>query len=617
MCGICGVFGRGDRATVESMLDTLVHRGPDDGFVVGGESFSLGARRLSIVDVEGGRQPMSNERATVWAAENGELYNSPRLRPTLLAGGHILHTHCDTEVLPHLYEDHGTALPKHIDGMFAIAVWDDEKKIGLLARDRMGKKPLYFWRRGDQLFFASEIKALLQIPGFVREISFEALHHFLSLKHVPHPLSIFKGVSILPPAHSLVFEPGKPLRIERYWDVSFAVRAEAETQSEEAMIDRFLELLRQGVTRRLMADVPIGFFLSGGLDSSLSTALAAELSPGRIKTFTLAYANESTTPGKEADRRWARWVAEKYGTEHHEETIEFSNFPDNLRKILTCFDEPFAGVVSSYFLSQLIARHVKVALAGDGADELFGSYLSHRLAQPLANYPQYLESGDPDLIRPFESRPDYLASLAGEDWEWRAKLLVYGEEEKRALYAPEVAAALAASSTRELMRETFASLTSTDPLNRVLEAEFRTIFPDQVLTYVDRLSMAHSLEVRTAYLDTDVVEFVAGLPGRVKIKQGDTKYLLKQAALRFFPAEMVNRPKEGFLMPVTQWFLNDLQGYVRATLSPERLAGHGFFRQEEVDRLVSRLYQPGSDHTHVNKVLALVVFQEWYELYMS
>jgi asparagine synthase (glutamine-hydrolysing) len=617
MCGICGVFGRGDRATVEAMLDTLVHRGPDDAFVVGGESFSLGARRLSIVDVEGGRQPMSNESATVWAAENGELYNHPQLRPRLLAGGHILHTHCDTEVLPHLYEEHGTDLPRYIDGMFAVAVWDDTKKIGLLARDRMGKKPLYYCQRGDQLFFASEIKALLKIPGFIREINLDALHHFLSLKHVPHPLSIFKGVSILPPAHRLVFEPGKPLRIERYWDVGFDVRADYEQLAEEEMVDRFLALLKQGVTRRLMADVPIGFFLSGGLDSSLSTALAAEVSPGRIKTFTLAYANESTTPGKEADRRWARWVAEKYGTEHHEETIEFSNFPDSLRKILICFDEPFAGVVSSYFLSQLIARHVKVALAGDGADELFGSYLSHRLAQPLAHYPRYLESGDPDLIRPFESRPDYLASLAGEDWEWRSKLLVYSEEEKQALYAPDVAAALAATSTRELMRDMFASLTATDPLNRVLEAEFKTIFPDQVLTYVDRLSMAHSLEVRTAYLDTDVVEFVAALPGRVKIKQGETKYLLKRAALRYFPAEMVNRPKEGFLMPVTQWFLNDLQDYVRATLSPDRLSSHGFFRQAEVDRLIDRLYQPGSDHTHVNKVLALVVFQEWYELYMS
>ncbi len=620
MCGICGVFGRGDRTTVEAMLATLRHRGPDDGFVVGGEAFSLGARRLSIVDVEGGRQPISNESATVWAAENGELYNYPRLRPQLLANGHTLHTHCDTEVLPHLYEEHGTDLPTHIDGMFAVALWDDTKKVGLLARDRMGKKPLYYWQRGDQLFFASEIKALLTIPGFDREINLEALHHFLSLKHVPHPLSIFKGVSILPPAHRLIFEPGKPLRIERYWDVSFNARPGVESRTEAEMVDEFLALLRQGVERRLMSDVPIGFFLSGGLDSSLSTALAAELSPGRIKTFTLAYANESTTAGKDADRQWARWVAEKYGTEHHEETIEFSNFPENLRKILTCFDEPFAGVVSSYFLSQLIARHVKVALAGDGADELFGSYLSHRLAQPLANYPQYLETGDPDLIRPFEKRPEYLASLresASSDWAWRAKLLVYSDEEKRALYSPKVADALATSITSGLLRETFAALTSTDPLNRVLEVEFKTIFPDQVLTYVDRLSMAHSLEVRTAYLDTNVVEFVAGLPGRVKIKNGETKYLLKQAALRYFPPEMVNRPKEGFLMPVTQWFQNDLQDYVRATLSSERLARHGFFRHQQVDRLIDRLYQPGSDHTDVNKVLALVVFQEWYDLYMS
>jgi asparagine synthase (glutamine-hydrolysing) len=627
MCGICGVFGRGDRATVEAMLATLRHRGPDDGYVVGGDAFGLGARRLSIVDVAGGRQPISNETGTVWAAENGELYNYPQLRPRLLANGHTLHTHCDTEVLPHLYEEHGPDLPRYIDGMFAVAVWDDTKKVGLLVRDRIGKKPLYYCQRGDQLFFASEIKALLKIPGFVREINLDALHHFLSLKHVPHPLSIFKGVSILPPAHRLVFEPGKPLRIERYWDVGFDVRPDAEHLTDEEMVDRFLSLLRQGVERRLMSDVPIGFFLSGGLDSSLSTALAAEVSPGQIKTFTLAYANESTTPGKEADRRWARWVAEKYGTEHHEETIEFSSFPENLRNILTCFDEPFAGVVSSYFLSQRMARHVKVALAGDGADELFGSYLSHRLAQPLANYPQYLATGDRDLIRPFEERPAYLASLLDDaaapadgrprDWAWRAKLLVYSEEEKHALYSPKVAEALGVTNTRELLHETFDALTSADPLNRVLEAEFKTIFPDQVLTYVDRLSMAHSLEVRTAYLDTDLVEFVAALPGRVKIKQGETKYLLKRAALRYFPAEMVNRPKEGFLMPVTQWFLNDLQDYVRATLSPDRLASHGFFRQEQVERLIDRLYQAGSDHTHVNKVLALVVFQEWYELYMS
>lgn len=629
MCGISGVFGHGDRSTVDLMLGTLRHRGPDDGFVVSGEQFALGARRLSIVDVDGGRQPISNETGSVWAAQNGELYNYPVLRPRLLAGGHVLHTHCDTEVLPHLYEDYGTDLPKHIDGMFAVAVWDDTRKVGLLARDRMGKKPLYVYPAGGRLYFASEIKALLAVPGFVREINLDALHHFLSLKHVPHPLSIFKGVSMLPPAHALIFRPGAPLRLERYWDVSFDVRPETAGMSEDDMVDELLALLRQGIERRLMSDVPIGFFLSGGLDSSLCTALAAELSPGRIKTFTLTYASQSTTPGKEEDRRWARFVADKYGTEHHEESIEFSNFPGNIRKILTCFDEPFAGVVSGYFLSELIARHVKVAIAGDGADELFGSYLSHRLAQPLANFSRYDATGDADLIRPFEERPDYLRGLlAGApvsgtpaapltDWAWRAKLLVFSEEEKRQLYTPEVAAAIGAASTREWFHQTFDGLTSRDPLNRVLEAEFRTIFPDQVLTYVDRLSMAHSLESRSAFLDTEFVTFVAGLPGRVKIRNGETKYLLKQAALRYFPREMVCRPKEGFLMPVTQWFLHDLQDYVRDTLSPSRVGLHGLFRQARVDQLVDRLYQPGGDYTHVNQVLALIVFQEWYELYMA
>ena len=622
MCGICGMFGRGDRAVTEAMLATLRHRGPDDGHIVHRERFAIGARRLAILDLEGGRQPMSNEDGSIWAAENGELYNYPQLRPRLLQAGHQLHTHCDTEVLPHLYEDHGADLPEHIDGMFAIAVWDENRQVGLLARDRMGKKPLYYWQAGDVLYFASELKALLTIPGFSRTINLEAMHHFLSLKHVPHPLTIFKDVYMLPPAHRLTFRPGEQPVISRYWDVDFSVDPELERQSDETLTDEVVRLLGQGVKRRLLSDVPIGFFLSGGLDSSLSTALAAETS-GRIKTFTLTYSHESTTPGKEQDRRWARWVAEKYGTEHHEETVEFSNYPDNLRTILGCFDEPFAGVVSSYFLSQLIARHVKVALSGDGADEIFGSYLSHRLAQPLAQFPEYQRTGNTDLIRPFENRPEYLAGLLGPgdrpapDWEWRARLLVLGEDEKRRLYHPDLQRQLAGTSTADYLKETFARLTATDPLNRILEAEFKTIFPDQVLTYGDRLSMAHSLEVRSAYLDTDLVTFVARLPGRVKIKLGDTKYLLKQAARRYFPAEMVDRPKEGFLMPVTQWMLGDLQSYVRDTLSPARLGRHGFFDAAGVGALVDRLYQPGADYTDVNKVLAFVVFQEWYDLYLA
>ena len=238
--------------------------------------------------------------------------------------------------------------------------------------------------------------------------------------------------------------------------------------SEGEIVEQILNLLRKGVERRLLSDVPIGFFLSGGIDSSLSTALAAEVSTGKVKTFTLTYSNESTSEGKEQDRRWARWVAERYATEHHEEEIEFTNFPQNLKKILSCFDEPFSGVVSTYFLAQLISRHVKVAVSGDGADELFGSYLSHRLAFPLFNYAQYQQTGDVDLIRPFETQPEFLTRFAQqEDWNWRSELFVFSEVEKESLYAPDVGLAVKPFNTREHLRQAFTTLTANDPLNRI------------------------------------------------------------------------------------------------------------------------------------------------------
>ena len=594
MCGIAGYFGAGNRDALQAMLAALHHRGPDDHHIISGDQFALGAARLSIIDVAGGRQPLTNEDGSVIAVQNGELYNFPLARPALLARGHHLQTHTDTELLPHLWEDHGERLPEHIDGMFAVALWDNRRQVGLLARDRMGKKPLYYWEHDGALYFASELKALLAVPGFERRLNLEALHHYLGYKHVPHPLTIFEGVRMLPPAHRLLFRPEAAPAISRYWRLSFAPNGRVPDEREVA--DELLARMRRAVGRRLMSDVPVGFFLSGGIDSSLTTVLAAEQSAGPIKTFTLAYAGGSTTEGKEQDRRWARWVAERYGTDHHEETIAVSGYPESIRKILGAFDEPFAGVVSTYFLSQRMARHVKVAVAGDGADELFGSYRSHRTAAGL-----HAASG----------------AATDPDWAWRADLLVMSDEEKCALYAPDVRAELKGVSTRDHIRAAFESLSARDPLNRVLEAEFHGIFPDQVLTFVDRLSMAHSLEVRSAFLDTEVVEYVASLPGSLKIHNGETKYILKQAAARYFPDEMIRRPKEGFLMPVTEWVLGDLQPWVRATLSPERLAVHGIFDPARVGALIDRVYEPGADYTAVNRVLALVIFQEWYEMYLA
>lgn len=617
MCGVAGVLGKNDIQTVYRMLACMEHRGPDDEHAVHGDGYSFGARRLSIVGVADGRQPLSNESGSIWAAQNGELYNYPAVKKDLLKKGHKLSTNCDTEILPHLYDEYGFDLVNHIDGMFAICVWDKENKRGILARDRMGKKPLYYFRDGHSIYFASEIKCLLQIPGFQKRINHEALSNFLSFKHVPSPITIFEGIFVLPPGHRLIFQEGKEPKIERYWELDFSGSSQFNDASEEELTQHLLKLLREAVQRRLMSDVPIGFFLSGGIDSSLSTVLAQELSPDPIKTFTLTYADGSTTEGKDLDQKWAKWTAQKYGTEHYEETVEFSHFPENLRKILACFDEPFAGTVSTYFLSGLISNHVKVALSGDGADELFGSYLSHRLAAPLSNYEKYKATGNAELIKPFQQQTDILSKFyEPNDWQWRSKLFVYSDKEKAELLAPDMSQAANFSSS-ERLRNDFANLSAKDPLNRILEAEYKTIFPDQVLAFVDRLSMAHSLEVRSAYVDTAVVEFVASLPGHLKIKNGETKYLLKKAALKYFPEEMVFRKKEGFLMPITEWLTKDLEDYVRATLSSERLAKHGLFNQQKVDSLVETQYRADCDYTHVNKVFALIVFQEWFELYME
>ncbi|MBC8000026.1 MAG: asparagine synthase (glutamine-hydrolyzing) [Leptolyngbya sp.] len=483
----------------------------------------------------------------------------------------------------------------------------------------MGKKPLYYFEQNGSLYFASEIKSLLTIPGFQRRINLEALDAYLSYKHIPHPFSIFEGVYSLPPAHKLIFRQGEPVQISRYWSPQFVEDSERSAQSEDELVQGLLELLKRGVEKRLMSDVPVGFFLSGGIDSSLSTALAAENSSQPIKTFTLTYGEKATTDGKEQDRKWSRWVAQKYKTEHHEESLEVKDFPENIIKILSCFDEPFCGTTSTYFLSSLIAKHVKVAVSGDGADELFGSYLSHRLASPIANLKKFDETGDLDLIRPFEKDLSYLHKIAENTQpDWRKKLFVFSEAEKKSLLNSSLDTSGFKSISQKLKLE-FAKLQSTEPLNRILEWEFNSFLPDQVLTYVDRLSMAHSLEVRSVFLDTDVVNYVTPLSSDHKIRNGETKYLLKKAALKYFPEEMVFRGKEGFVLPVNRWVYDSMEKYARDTLSKSNLNRHGLFDGDAVSNLIDQLYKSEKQphHTEINKLLSLIMFQEWYGLYMS
>ena len=587
------------------MLQVLAHRGPDDQHCVAGEDFTLGARRLSIIDLAGGRQPLSTPDQSVWACQNGEIYNFPELRSQLQSQGHQFLNRSDTEVLPHLYQIHGDQMGRAIHGMFAVAVWDKTQKRGLLIRDRAGKKPLYYCIHQGQLWFASEIKALLQIPGWQRKLNEEAVHHFLSLKNVPAPLTAFEGIHMLPPAHSLVWQDGRIQSLEAYWKLDWTP-LEGELHEQE-LADELPERLQRGVKRRLLADVPVGFFLSGGLDSSLATALAASSSSHKVKTFTLRYRADSSTPGKELDLACARQVARQYDTEHYEEELDFSRFQEELPAILSHFDEPFGGVMSTYFLSRLIVKHLKVAISGAGADELFGSYLSHRLARPLAEFSQ----GKTDDLGHFQEQPEFLARLAApNDWEWRSKLFVFTEEDKRQLYRSE---RLQACSTSEMMRSLFERCTAHDPLNRVLEVEFQTQLPDQVLAFADRLSMAHSLEIRTGFLDTEVMEFAARIPGRFKIHGREIKSVLKAAARKLLPVEVIDRPKEGFVMPVNQWLSGWLLDYARTTLSPANLAQHGLFQTQEVTRILEDFAAGNS--SLANKVLSLLCFQLWYDLY--
>jgi len=594
------------------MLERMVHRGPDDSFLVSGEKFTLGARRLSIIDVEGGRQPLSNENATVWACQNGELYNFEECRAELEADGHRFRTRSDTEILPHLYETHGESFARRLRGMFAVAIWDDARGQGVLARDHAGKKPLHYVEHRGALYFASEIQALLAVPDLDRAPNPQAIHHFLSYKHVPAPLTAFRGIFSLPPATTLLWRDDAIVGTKKYWTPSFAADAKWDGASEEDVACEVLSVLETAVSDRLISDVPIGFYLSGGLDSSLSTAIAASKAPGRIETFTLAYDEGAKTPGKDEDRAFAREVASRYGTSHHEEIIGIDDFASEFRTAQQCFGGPFSGVTSSYFLARLIGRHVKVALSGDGADELFGSYLSHRIAGPVD---AYVKKGDAGLP-PGLAEADLVRRIASPDMaSWRSRLFVFSEPDKQRIYGPEMKARTDLETSAQHFRGYLEGATATDPLNLVLEAEFRGFLPDQVLTFVDRLSMAHSLETRTAYLDPRMIELAASLPARLKIRDGDVKRILKRAAKSYLPEALISRPKEGFVMPVNTWLLDGLAPFVDETLRRKRVAEAGLLDPDGVEAVVTS-FRTG-ETTAANKVLSILALQVWWESYFG
>jgi asparagine synthase (glutamine-hydrolysing) len=626
MCGICGVLslnGAGvDRGVLESMNETLVHRGPDSGGAFVDSRVGLAARRLAIIDLAGGDQPIANEDGSITVVQNGEIYNYRELRAELeRRGGHRFSTRSDTEVLVHLYEEYGPEFVKRLRGMFAIALWDERNRRLVVARDRFGIKPLYYRLKEDSIAFASELKALLRMPDFSREVDLDALDAFLAFGFVPAPLTIFKEARKLPPGSLLIWEEGgRPnLRIESYARPTPVSADRVRQESEETLAEELRERLRDSVRAHLIADVPVGVFLSGGVDSSLIVALAAEVSSGPVKTFTVGFEERHFD-----ERGAARLVADRYATDHHEIVMR----PDGVKllsALADVFDEPFAdaSAIPTYLIAQLAREHVKVALTGEGGDELFGGYnyyVGHRVAPfvgPLAA-----------AVRPLVNRLP-TSSAKSSTFDWQAKRFVRGARlgvvERhyawKTYVPPEERADLILADRRaeqdplDLLAARYAETDGAEELARVMDMDMGIFLVDDMLVKTDRATMAHSLEARVPLLDPTVAELTLALPSRLKVRGFAKKRLLKRAAEPLVPARIINGEKRGFSIPRAAWLRGELQPFVRDVLSEQNLRRQGFFSPAAVTQMIDGHVAERADHGR--KIWALLAFSLWFDRYVA
>jgi asparagine synthase (glutamine-hydrolysing) len=593
------------------MSSALVHRGPDSGGEHLDGPVALAARRLSIIDLAGGDQPISNEDGSCTVVQNGEIYNYPELRRELEGNGHVFRTNCDTEVHLHLYEQHGTAFAHHLRGMFAVALWDAGRRRLVLARDPYGIKPLYYRAVGGMLEFASELRALQR-----GEIDLDALEAFLAFNSIPAPYSIFKDLRKLPAGHLLVWEEGGAITIERYARPGPVPAAELRGDDEAELVEELRARLRDSVRAHLLADVPVGVLLSGGVDSAVLAALAAQETRDAVHTFTIGFAERSFD-----ERDDARLVAERYGTNHHELLVH----PDPrllLPALADVFDEPFAdsSALPTYLVSKLASEHVKVALSGEGGDELFGGYYTYA-ADLLADRVAPLAR----LARPLVERLPTSTSKASFDY--RAKRFVraahlpplerhHGWKE---IFSPEVRAELRGARSRfdpvDVYRARYAETAGADALSRLQDVDFGIYLVDDLLVKTDRASMAHSLEARVPFLDPVVTNFAFALQARHKVRGLSKKVLLRKAAEPFLPRSVVHGRKRGFSIPAAAWLRGELQSFARETLSAEHLRAQGFFAPAPVARLLDEHAAGTQDWSR--QLWGLLAFTLWYERHVE
>lgn len=628
MCGICGEVSFDPRRPasaerVRRMASRLVHRGPDDEGIEAQGPAALGARRLSIIDLEGGHQPVSNEDGTVWAAQNGEIYNYRELAAELRSRGHRLRTQSDTEVIAHLYEQEGERFAERLDGMFAVAVWDAKRARLLLARDRLGIKPLVYGvlrdEQGPRLAFASELQALLEAAAEAPPLDPEALHHFFSFNYIPAPFTIFEGWRKLLPGHILVFDSGR-IVTRSYWDLAYPPSGANGHADAGALAEELREELRGAVRRHLVSDVPVGVLLSGGVDSGGLAALAAAETAGRLQTFSVGFREASYN-----ELGQAREVARRFGTDHHEVMVE-PRVADLLEELVRLWGEPFAdsSAIPLYHVCQLAASHVKVVLAGDGGDEIFAGYETYAAWQAAALY-RRVPGPLRDRLIPavvnrlpvsekkvsFEYKAKRFVRGAGfgpeeAHYQWK---VIFDEEDKAALYAEPLRERLAGARSYDLYRPYYDRVRGASPLNRLLYVDAKIYLPDDILTKADSMSMAHSLEVRPPYLDRRLVEFAASLPPGLKLRGFSKKYLLKRALAPLLPPSTLRARKRGFNVPVARWLRRELRSMVEDTLAPAALAETGLFRPEAVRRLLDE--HAAFRHDHSRLIWGLLMFMTW------
>jgi len=628
VCGIVGnVVARADRrpdvTVLRRMNDRVVHRGPDDeGFFVQGP-VGLAMRRLRVIDLATGQQPMSGEAGRVHVIANGEIYNYRDLRRVLTARGHTFTTQSDTEVIVHGWEEHGVASVSHLEGMFALAIWDEPSRTLVLARDRIGIKPLYYAVLADQLVFASELKALLEHPGVARTLDLTALSQYLAHEYIPAPRSIVQSIRKLPAGHWLTYTDGR-VRTEPYWDLP---ARPAESSDERESTRALRETLERSVRDHLVSDVPLGVFLSGGLDSSAVAAFAARHVGGRLRTFSIGFEDPSFDESGPARR-----VAHVLGADHHEERLGARAALDLIATLPDLLDEPLgdASILPTYLLSRFTRRSVTVALSGDGGDELFAgypTYQAHRLARAFEWVPRYVTE---HVVRPAVRQlpvsldnlsldfrlKRFVEGLAFEGVERHAAWLgSFTPAEQRDLLTPDVLAGMERPPSYDAMHEIVAPAPTSDAFDRLLYLDLKGYLGEGVLTKVDRASMACSLEVRVPFLDRRVVELAARLPPRLKLRRLTSKYILKRALADVLPRETLRRRKKGFGVPLGRWLRGELAPLVRDVLAPDVIRRAGLFRVAAVERLIAE--HAAGRHDHRKKLYTLLAFQLWSSRYRA